>query len=123
MVSPMGLSPPVPNPQRCVMVSRRVFMVVTFYVFLCVSRDFLDAGSSVPLGILTRAYDAQLNSSQAYAGLSVFEGEALSMGKDGKLGVRVGTTNLGPAELQKPAGAGTAVATGISHKVVVFIVA
>lgn len=63
------------------MVSRRVFMLVAFYVFVRASRDFLSAGSGLPMGILTRAYDAQLNSSQAYAGLSVFEGEHLSMGE------------------------------------------
>jgi hypothetical protein len=76
------------------MVSRRVFLAVLFYILLCASKDLLSAGSGLPMGILTRAHDAQLNFSDAYAGLSVFEGEALSVGSEGKLGVRVGTTNL-----------------------------
>lgn len=58
-----------------------------------------------PLGILTRAYDAQLGSAEAYSGLSVFEGDSLSMSEEGKLGARIGTATLafsqgGQASLQ-----------------------
>jgi hypothetical protein len=48
------------------------------------------AASEAPMGILTRASGAQLNSAEAYPGLSVFEGESLCTAADGKLGVRVG---------------------------------
>ncbi len=43
-----------------------------------------------PLGILTLAYGAHLNASDAFAGLSVFEGERVSTDSEGKLGVRIG---------------------------------
>ena len=61
---------------------------------LCVSPSLLIAAGDPPIGILTRAYDATLNSAEAYPGLSVFEGERLSLDTDGKLGVRVGSATL-----------------------------
>jgi hypothetical protein len=76
------------------MVARRILSGVALYILLCASRDFLHAGINPPMGILTRAYSAQLNSGEAYPGLSVFEGESLSTATDGKLGVRVGTATL-----------------------------
>ena len=54
----------------------------------------LPAAAGPPLGILTRAYEARLNFSQAFPGLSVFEGEQLSTTADGKLGLRVGAATL-----------------------------
>jgi hypothetical protein len=45
-----------------------------------------------PLGILMLAYGAHLNASDAFAGLSVFEGERLSTDADGKIGVRIGAS-------------------------------
>jgi hypothetical protein len=45
-----------------------------------------------PLGILTLAYGAHLNASDAFAGLSVFDGERVSTDADGKLGVRIGAS-------------------------------
>jgi hypothetical protein len=76
------------------MVSRRVLIAIAIYIVLCASHDFLQAGVNPPMGILTRAYGAQLNSAEAYPGLSVFEGESLSTATDGKLGVRIGTATL-----------------------------
>jgi ferric-dicitrate binding protein FerR (iron transport regulator) len=43
-----------------------------------------------PLGILTLAYGAHLNASDAFAGLSVFDGESLSTDAEGKLSARIG---------------------------------
>ena len=43
-----------------------------------------------PLGILTLAYGAHLNASDAFAGLSVFDGERLSTDSEGKVSARVG---------------------------------
>jgi hypothetical protein len=48
--------------------------------------------SGKPLGILTMAYGAHLNASNAFAGLSVFDGERLSTDPDGKIGVRIGAS-------------------------------
>jgi hypothetical protein len=45
-----------------------------------------------PLGILTLAYGAHLNASDAFAGLSVFDGERVSTDADGKIGVRIGAS-------------------------------
>jgi len=46
------------------------------------------------LGILTLAYDAHLNEAAAFPGLSVFEGEDLSTGPEGRVGVRVGRATV-----------------------------
>jgi hypothetical protein len=54
----------------------------------------LQANGSPPLGILTRVYKTQSNTTEAYAGLSVFAGETLATSADGKLGVRVGAATL-----------------------------
>ena len=51
-----------------------------------------------PLGILMLAYGAHLNASDAFAGLSVFEGERLSTDADGKIGVRIGASVITLAE-------------------------
>jgi hypothetical protein len=45
-----------------------------------------------PLGILTIAYGAHLNASDAFAGLSIFEGERVSTDPNGKIGVRIGAS-------------------------------
>ncbi len=63
-------------------------------VVLSVSPSLSSATGNPPIGILTRAYDATLNSSKSFPGLSVFEGERLSMDANGKLGVRVGSATL-----------------------------
>ena len=46
--------------------------------------------SGGPLGILTLAYGAHLNASDAFAGLSIFDGERLSTDAEGKLSARIG---------------------------------
>jgi hypothetical protein len=51
-----------------------------------------------PLGILTLAYGAHLNASDAFAGLSVFEGERVSTDADGKIDVRIGASVITLAE-------------------------
>ena len=76
------------------MVSSRRVTAVMVCISLCGYSSTVRAGSSPPLGILTRAEDAQLNAAQAYPALSVFEGEALSTTEEGKLGVRVGAATL-----------------------------
>ncbi len=55
-------------------------------------------GSGKPLGILTMAYGAHLNASNAFAGLSVFDGESLSTDANGKIGVRIGASVITLAE-------------------------
>jgi hypothetical protein len=64
-----------------------------FALSLCVSLcayNFQIYASGKPLGILTLAYGAHLNSSNAFAGLSVFDGESLSTDAEGKLSARIG---------------------------------
>jgi hypothetical protein len=78
--------------------SLRGAIAILSCVVLCLSPTFLSAGGSPPIGILTRAYDATLNSAEAYPGLSVFEGETLSMFADGKMGVRLGRATLALSE-------------------------
>ena len=51
-------------------------------------------GTPPPLGILTLAHDAYLNETTAFPGLSVFEGEEVSTGLDGRISVRVGLTTV-----------------------------
>jgi hypothetical protein len=50
--------------------------------------------ASPPLGILTLAFSARLDSAIAFAGLSVFEGEMLSTERDGRLGARLGDVSM-----------------------------
>lgn len=45
-----------------------------------------------PLGILALAYGARLNTSEAFAGLSIFSGEEVDTEADGKAMVRVGAS-------------------------------
>jgi hypothetical protein len=52
------------------------------------------ANTNLPLGILTLAFDARLNNAAAFAGLSIFEGEELATGKQGRLAARVGRVTL-----------------------------
>ena len=51
-----------------------------------------------PLAILTIAYGAHLNASDAFAGLSVFDGETVSTEPEGKLSMRVGRSVITLAE-------------------------
>lgn len=45
-----------------------------------------------PLGVLALAYGARLNTSEAFAGLSIFPGEVMDTETDGKAMVRVGAS-------------------------------
>jgi len=67
-------------------------------LFLSVALCFLPllcgAGGKAPFGILTQAYDAYLNEAAAFPGLSVFDGEDVSTGTDGRLSVRVGLATV-----------------------------
>lgn len=69
----------------------RGVLALSLCVSLCASNLPVYAGGK-PLGILTLAYGAHLNASNAFAGLSVFDGERLSTDPDGKLGVRIGAS-------------------------------
>jgi hypothetical protein len=67
----------------------RGVLAVSLVVSLCAYNLPLYAGGK-PLGILTLAYGAHLNTSDAFAGLSVFDGESLSTDAQGKLSARIG---------------------------------
>ena len=67
----------------------RGVLALSLVVSLCAYNLPAYAGGK-PLGILTLAYGAHLNASDAFAGLSVFEGESLSTDAEGKLCARVG---------------------------------
>jgi len=69
----------------------RGVLVLSLCVSLCAYNLPLYAGGK-PLGILTLAYGAHLNASDAFAGLSVFDGERVSTDADGKIGVRIGAS-------------------------------
>jgi hypothetical protein len=77
------------------MVVSRAMGVMLLSATLCVNPLLANPASSNPVGILTRAYLAQVNAASASAGLSVFEDETLSTAPVGKLGVRVGTITIG----------------------------
>jgi hypothetical protein len=69
---------------------RGVF-ALSLCVSLCAFNVPLYAGGK-PLGIMTIAYGAHLNASDAFPGLSVFDGERLSTDAGGKIGVRIGVS-------------------------------
>ena len=71
------------------MFALRALLALSLVVFLCAYNLPLYAGGK-PLGILTLAYGAHLNASDAFAGLSVFDGESLSTDAEGKVSARVG---------------------------------
>jgi hypothetical protein len=69
----------------------RGVLALSLVVPLCAYNFSVYAGGK-PLGILTLAYGAHLNTSDAYAGLSVFDGEDLSTDPEGKLSARIGNS-------------------------------
>jgi hypothetical protein len=75
----------------------RGVLVLSLCVSLSAYNVPLCAGGK-PLGILTLAYGAHLNASDAFAGLSVFDGERVSTDADGKIGVRIGASVITLAE-------------------------
>ncbi len=80
------------------MVTIRGPVAIALCVVLAVLPINGSASGSAALGILTRAHEARLNTAEAYAGLSVFEGETLSTSPEGKLGVRIGGATLAFSE-------------------------
>lgn len=71
----------------------RGVLALSLCVSLCAYVFPLYAGGK-PLGILTLAYGAHLNASDAFAGLSVFDGERVSTDAEGKVAVRIGASVL-----------------------------
>lgn len=67
----------------------RGVLALSLCVSVCAYNFPLYAGGK-PLGILTMAYGAHLNASDAFAGLSVFDGESVSTDPEGKLSMRIG---------------------------------
>jgi hypothetical protein len=68
-------------------------LVFVLCISLCLYSIPASAGSK-PMGILTQATAAHLNAAEAFAGLSIFEGETLSTDTDGRLGVRLGRNQV-----------------------------
>jgi hypothetical protein len=75
----------------------RGVLALSLCVSLCAYNLTLYAGGK-PLGILTMAYGAHLNASDAFAGLSVFDGESVSTDPEGKLSMRIGGSVITLAE-------------------------
>jgi hypothetical protein len=75
----------------------RGVLALSLGVSLCGYNLPLYAGGK-PLGILTLAYGAHLNASDASAGSSVFDGERVSTDPNGKLSLRIGGSVITLAE-------------------------
>jgi hypothetical protein len=75
----------------------RGVLALSLCVSLCAYNLPLYAGGK-PLGILTLAYGAHLNASDASAGSSVFDGERVSTDPNGKLSLRIGGSVITLAE-------------------------
>jgi hypothetical protein len=75
----------------------RGVLALPLFVSLCAYSLPIYAGGK-PLGILTLAYGAHLNASDAFAGSSVFEGERVSTDTNGKLSLRIGSSVITLAE-------------------------
>jgi len=76
------------------MLSLRAVLAVLLSTFLPFFVCPPTQAANLPLGILTLADHAHLDEAQAFAGLSVFEGEKLSTDGQGRLGVRAGHSTL-----------------------------
>jgi hypothetical protein len=76
------------------MVPLRSFLSVTLSILLANYTPPLASAASLPVGILTLADRAYIEEGAAYPGLSVFEGEHLSTGREGRLGLRSGQSTL-----------------------------
>jgi hypothetical protein len=76
------------------MYSLRAFLAAVLCVSLCAHIPPCLAGPNPALGVLTQASGARVNDADAFAGLSVFDGEQLSTEKQGRLGMKVGATTL-----------------------------
>lgn len=69
----------------------RGVLVIILSVSLCSFAIPIRAAGK-PLGVLALAYGARLNTSEAFAGLSIFPGEEMDTEADGKAMVRVGAS-------------------------------
>jgi hypothetical protein len=76
------------------MCSPRAHLAALLGVSLGLSPSFSWAGSNTPLGILTVAYSARLNNTEAFPGVSLFDDETLSTEPEGRLAARVGRTAI-----------------------------
>lgn len=76
----------------------RGFLAVSLSFSMCFSTAAA-VPAAKPLGILALAYDAHLNASDAFAGLSVFPGELVSTEEEGKAMVRIGSSAATLSEL------------------------
>src|SRR5271169_5600010 len=83
---------------RPIVFSPRALLSFALCLSLCAYGIPCLTAPNPPLGVLTQASAARLNDADAFAGLSVYEGEQLSTGKQGRLGIKVGTTMLGLGE-------------------------
>jgi hypothetical protein len=64
--------------------------IAVFVSFSLCGFPFPIRAAGKPLGLLTLVYNARLNASEAFAGLSVFPGETMATDADGKAMVRIG---------------------------------
>src|SRR5271157_4695367 len=94
MVASSGLSLRFARLRRPSMFPVRRALALFLSVALCFLPLLCGAGGKAPFGILTQAYDAYLNEAAAFPGLSVFDGEDVSTGTDGRLSVRVGLATV-----------------------------
>jgi hypothetical protein len=72
----------------------RIFFATLVSVALLLTANPLLTYAGPPLGILTLALSARVDTAIAFAGLSVFEGEMLSTEHDGRLGARLGDVSM-----------------------------
>jgi hypothetical protein len=72
----------------------RIFFATLVSVVLLLTANPELTYAGPPLGILTLALSARVDTAIAFAGLSVFEGEMLSTEHDGRLGARLGDVSM-----------------------------
>jgi ferric-dicitrate binding protein FerR (iron transport regulator) len=75
------------------MFALRCVLAVLLTIFL-ILLPLPNEAASKPLGILTQANAAYLNTAVAYVGLAVFDGEGLSTMADGQASVRIGGSSV-----------------------------
>lgn len=72
----------------------RQLCLLSFAIFALVLLAPPTRTAQPPIGILTLATHARLDEATAFAGLSVFDGERLSTEADGRLGLRMGRSEV-----------------------------
>ena len=73
---------------------RRGLLAVSLCVSFLTKCEAFPAPGSAPLGVLTQAYGAHINAAEAFPGLSIFAGERLATDSEGRMGVRVGDSQI-----------------------------